>query len=1493
MAQSPAFKAGVFSNDATHWATDWLTRQGVRKAQIDGALPDQIGENPGCAGVAQANGVLETEEVFAVAFSPVYLGKFNAAARGQRTSPFAKIDPGFDLSWLQLGGGQGGFDVEVNTKLGWIDKLAGPADRDGSLENLAEAIRRKNAGYIYSTRAYELADRALRTTEFGLLPLEDQIALVDDFVIHQTYQTFQEDEQREAFRSNMMRAVIEHHHGVTTNQAVSLFVQIRGREYELKGQDQKAAELYDLASKMDPNNRTALAKLGVLEARRGRRSGRTDVADRGFERLKAAYEAGIRDDDVLTALAEEHAQRGDFRAAVDFAMERRGREHKRDATSEEIAWDLKICEWARKDNNLLLIDDLMRARSGGTAYIKDAERQQVILSLNDPQAWIAAAEAAWKRGDYEAAYASFTTGSGRCWNEYRVNANGGLSKVSRANPDRQLWATFRGRIDELQKDRASLPATLQTRYDALVVLSETQPITGDFSETEARLALYEEAMVSLEMLEVLEKQDPAKTDLTAAFKPVLKSVYLGGADATSVTAALDKLEADLLKDPDVPAMWVKSQIQTARLRIQKGPFSETDAAAVVQDLAGGLNQALGAGIRRADVRDEIAQARVKIASGALHGDRKMYEEGVAALEELQRYKSLEVRKEAVFQKALSYYYSNTRFIFESDLTGKTDHVFSDGEARPKDVEELAILQTIKRLEKENPELADYGKTLLANLRSSATRKGYRIDTQGYTSFLMYDPAKDGPMVDGYTEGRIAGSGVRNTNDALERIYGNEEMMEAFFSEVDGTREKESLKDNPAYQKRLDLENGLQALPSYSVFLKAFEMARTKGGEGLTADDLQGGRDFLLERGRVLKTYLEERRDWVGEGMGSEPAAMAYHDNEMEIEALSRDMAWLESAEIPYVEEGVCTPDTAVFLERMEAVSAKFAVYEDSHVRHLLEHEMNTVDNLPSDKNNRFADLQAVRDEFSNLQPLQGPYGDEPADPETMRLLIKSIDGRIKAARGLAQKVDDVAFARAVDMRLLNLASMESTSDTAGSIAYNWITVGGLLDPADGDWKENHGYDRMKAQYNEVKRLWALGDRAGARKLYMALGSARLNDDLADDYKWSGRLNTLVTVEAVILAAMTAGAASEFVAPLAEAAFSEGVAANVVTFTNAVVFSASNGIYHGLLTDGLSGAWKGVKHIGSLSFVEEAVITFGMFKFLGMADGLFEATLGKYLGETGRAVGSFMTEGAAFQAWDFLQTNYQMIKNGHWDPLKAAKHAFNVTSLDSGFGGGFLFLIALKAGGTLSAPLARPMNEAARNLAYKTLGIDVMERELQVGLERNLKAMDEYFSKGRGNLNDLLKQQEDLLLKQKESLEKLPEEVRNNDLLSVNGKMLENVRQFRDAYEKSVLEKIRQSGGSAFGVKVIKGGVLQYDAGKGIEFATALAQDPSVLRVRVAKNGLVVADFIDPLGRPARVRFVPIKATPERLNAMRALLPEPAGDAWAEDTAVTDLAAKRQ
>lgn len=1482
MAQDSTFKTGVFSGDVTRWTTGWLTQeQGYSTEQIDGAEPMALGPMTRCADrLVSRNGQIEANEAFAVIGLSRNFGKFVAHLQASRTNPFLKFDPSFDLSWLKLEGSAfGGFDVEAGKKTEWMVHLAGgPADREGTFANLLEDMTRHNAtpNIPYLSQAPVFIDRALRTTEFGLLPLKEQLDLIDRFLDSLPWNPAYNE--KEEIREAVRRAAVEHSQGVTPNRLISLYVQLRARALEREGQAGQAAELYQMAVSVDPQNLTAAANLGVMQLQDPKSK------DPGFASLQAAYEAGLRDRS-LQALAEEYAARGDYPSAIQVALDLRPRELTQHASAEEIAWDMKIFGWARQENDLLLIADLLERRSTGYR-IKDTELQDILISLyEDPQAWVDAAEGYWKNGDYEKADLAFTKAYKVIHEVVIRTASGGIQRVRRPNPDSDLRTRILTLQNDLANDRDDLPRTLWNRYEALQVLSETQPIGADFAEIDGELRLQEAAIGYLQELEVLES-DAAPPDVHALLQEAKAQAKEGQFSAQVTADALAGLEGKLLAQPAVPSMKVNALIADARLEILHGGLDLNGTLEVLGRLEEALTQATSQRIRHLDVHEFIASARTQIAAGALNGNEKMVGEGVLTLRELQRYAALERKKEAIFQKALSYYPPNTRLAFEWDLSAETLKrktaepwkypAFSepvDYEATHKSVSELDIVKTVERLEKEYPELAKVGKALLDDLAMTAThKKGYlhkaNFGTLGSEAYNpLYNPVTDGPIVDGYREPTVGSlSSLACLNDKLGGKFGDDELVTKFFMEVDKTRIEAALKDNEDYKKRMELDHALRALPDYMAYLKVFEVAEMRKFEGVDPSHFGSARDFLLERAKSLKTYLEGQQDKVGDGLPSDQAVERESANLAETERVTEEIAWLESLSIPGDNDWDKKQKMADLLPALREVAIRLVAHEESHVRGLLEEEIAAVGG---------AGMDEVRIELQGISTLD-IYGTDLTDPEARRVALRQLTDEIGGYRALAGKIDDIAFSRAIDGRIASIKSDRGTSQTAGNTAHALFSLGGLLDPLIGDGNyDPHG--EMLEKWEKVKSLWDSGDpgkKQEARSLFIALAAAEVNGDLADMTKLAGRFNLSAAVVAVVLAAVTAGAASELVAPLAEAVLPSWLAGEAVVMTNAIVFTGSIQVYNGLLTGGLSGAWRGLEHIAEnpLSFGEEVVLTYGMFKFLGLFQKMLGPILAKPLGHT---VGDFVAEGVGFQIWDFLQTNYTLIKNGVWDPIKVAKHSFDVTSLDSGFGHGFLFLIGLKVGGAIASPLARPMNEGARNLAYKALGIDAMERELQRDLASNVRALDDYFRKGKGDLEKLLDEQERILLKQKGFLEKIDPEIRNEDLLSVNGRMLDAVHQFRDAYRSSVLEKVRQGGSNnPYGVKVAAGGLLRYSGKKGAEFVGALKSDPSVKWVHVADNGLIVAQIVDPLGRPARVRFAPIGITTARIEAMRDVLGRP-------------------
>lgn len=1449
MTHNAALKKETFSGQVVDWTAGWLTKQGFTRQGIDGARADDLNENGKCFGPGAKDGKIDASEAFAVATGSGTFNKFVAALQSSRINPFTKLDAGFDLSWLKLNEpGKPFYQVDTAKADAWKAALLGDAAKPGVLLSRWNLGPSKFVG-LYdelnktwsweSTEAVaQFARWSLQGTELGLLPLKDQLEIADKFADQVSFPTQTDDQQKilkDLIRKELRAAVVASNRGFTANQKISLYTQLRAGGLEAQGK--KAKELYELALGIDPQNEAARKHLGLALIASDKT--RSD----GVAMLNLTYERGLRDPDLLAGLASAEASSGNYREAFRFAEEwaRAGF-----ATVEEKKIFLpQVVAWSQETFDPLAADSIYRKAGDG---LSDADRKPIDDALyGDLSVWIKAAEHQKDRlGNFILARKILDREEGL-----------DLAARNRIQFDPANEERVKVKTEKIRKRLDDNEIYAEVHLHQWLDKSETELLIADAGEKKAILNQIGRAEKTVAALEELDGLASPAIDASAMLAPFRRKLRSGPVTSDRALEFLATFEKSLLVSNPAPKRAVRMMIQDAREGIAGGK----PLGFVFADLDKGLSGVLNAPkIRHTDVSQLIRDAKSKIANGYFYGNQSLYDEGLQDLDGLRRYAAAETAKDQAFKWLLSLYPANTHSVFKKpgDLSGTTEAMkwitlSANYEAKPETVAKLPINVRLAELRIQDPARAAGYDRILIDCERTAVWQGQTGADYRFQVPTFDDPDVSKPIgVVGFREGTPAS--MKDLNARTEKLVATyldpKVSVTDLLGETEKTRATAALKDNPAYQDRLDLETNLQTLPEYVLFLKSFSTFQARNLEGLTTEILQGGRDFLVARGEVYVRQLQREqelldKEWKNCPPGDETTG-GYTDQQIAIQ-VSREIAAQDLKEVQdslSVLKAMDPSDVSAMganLAVLNEKSLRFFPIEQSLSQRLLEREEKDISGM-------YADPKNPKSVMPDRTVLESAFGDR---NDVAKLSIADMEKTVQNLRKYGAALDDVAFSRSLDSKIKMIASQEKEYGTWKDVENLWLKEVDVRD-----------FAGFKQKYETLRDRWLAGD-ASVRREFIALESAQINDVLKSKVDSVTYTKFAAGVGIVIASAFTAGLVAELAAPFLVTALGAEGAATAGVFVNGLAFTTS----HRFFTSAVTRDWTSFSNIWNrpLDFAEEVVFNTAMFAFLGKAmktyDGLFAARLGR--GGALFKAGEFVWEGGAFQIFNFFQQNTSAILHNRFDASKMFA-AFTPEA----FIHGFVFLFALKAGGALSMPLTRASTEAAKAWMGK-IAPTYVERQMQAEVEGSLKALEDFASKGKGTFEEVMARYESALLRQKKFLEDLPEGIRNEQTQALNGQALRELQEYRQAYQKSVFRSVGvENNKNPFGLhQVTNDGVLTYAADKGVDLVRALKEDPRVKWFKISANGLVTVRVTDPLGRDATVR---LDATlrPDQLQKMQ-------------------------
>lgn len=854
--------------------------------------------------------------------------------------------------------------------------------------------------------------------------------------------------------------------------------------------------------------------------------------------------------------------------------------------------------------------------------------------------------------------------------------------------------------------------------------------------------------------------------------------------------------------------------------------------------------------------DEFKRAaQAQIVAGALENDQELYSEGIATLLSLERYLAAEARQVEVAQKLYAKYPVSSRLPMELDYSAANPRVrpYLTGSSRLSDYEpsiahlaDLPIVRAYQGLAFEGPQ---------------GWLTAYHVDE-------VYTQLHRGPF-----GGEVASiHALDQYSGELERLY-QDPRVEQFFTAV-AAEELQDLRANEGFENRQALAEGLAHLEKYQASLSVLESAKPTD---LDPDSLERFRALMVERGtryhehlaaEVTRLHRLEDKDRPLELVGDADGMTTIPDSnwvgpreraaQEALAQLDYDLTALKSLDLS-------KPDDVTVLV---GLTRRFAAHEETNVRSRLAKQADQVDALPSQK----GDLKALRERIASVGG---------ADLTT----------RVAAYRTLSQDLDTTALERTVDVRIKMYAEMGDTVKTTDRIFNGVMWIGSMGDnPLRSDRAAD--YRKLAGRYRDIQGLIAAGKVDEAQRALVALETAQIGDKLTEYHEFASTFNTYtVGVGIVIAAGFTAGVAAELLLPgyigaesltLGEAALLYGTMGTTFAVTQDLLWMAASGdvrhVYDpekGILGNALTRAEKSALSAGMFGFLggslrlfskyaerqllrvaEQRLIAEGALKpgqkiLSGSAEEALlverAAALRKSLAvRYGLKGGAFGTEFGGFTAWEFLQTNYELAKAGTFDPLSAAAH-----TLGSGqaWTDRFVFLVALKAGGTLASPLTKPMHDGARELALAghREALAAVEGRVQVATAR----LERLVESGEGDVLGLASEYRAALTARRAVMDKIPI-LRDPQTYALTDHALQEIDRFESDY-RAHQELFGE--GNTYGAVLTGATTGRVEARHTDAFVARLKEHPRVDNVQVHDNGLIEFAYRETEGGQGRtLRF---------------------------------------
>lgn len=917
----------------------------------------------------------------------------------------------------------------------------------------------------------------------------------------------------------------------------------------------------------------------------------------------------------------------------------------------------------------------------------------------------------------------------------------------------------------------------------------------------------------------------------------------------------------------------------ARSRTATGPaLGETiDRLTRVRQALNALHTLDGLDIHRRDF-DALRRTAVdRLLAGVENPPRESeYQSGLALLRDLQRYQSLETRRERFVSQVEALYPQphDERILFRLDYSDVRD---ADLDAwnypNAASLNNLRVIQTYRTLaHSSNPD----------DRRMAEAVRGLFDSLRNHTG--AFAPAG---------EGTATVESLNAASSELETLFQNRDIQ-TFFQRV-GTAERDAMLANEGSRTRLNATESLAMVQQYPGLITALSRYDVLVGATRPVDDqtrmLSDSSRTLIRRGEQYLAYLRNL-----------PAG---GDRDRDIAGVEAGLGELRGIEGSLSASGLTRENLSALAAHMAPVARSFQPFEERNLRDALVRMIRQVEQLPSSENN----ITPIREA---LAAITDTAPSSPAD-------------RLAAYRRVAGMIDQAATVRLIDARI---SILQQQLDSVGT--HHTVTQIGLgMDdsPNSGEFYMEYReaaadsearFSRMIGEYRRLRGLVTSSntdDATRGRRELQQLEGAAIQSTLRDEAEFAQTANMFTIGAGIILVAaltaefgglaLAAGAESLFATTTLAVGTQEFLVGAIYYTSMTVIFTGvSRGLneaafgpqanQHGFFTDLMinaamfgvvGGAMRGVgraingyverlavanlERTGGLVLAREGGETMSRFAMDTASRAAVEQEMARimdtFTARLGTGAATLGTEYVMFNLFELSRTAVELRLRGDSDPIGHAAAAVLSPRGQARIGA---FLIAMRALNTVAEPFAAPIRDRLSGLLGEGL-LNARMREL----ERNVADLSRDWSEGRitdplemvTRSRALLEQRQRILM-EAGARETMPSDDLRREF-AANERALQQLDRMVD-FLRGVDRVFGE--GNAFGVADFSGDgtTFTYRPGQAQDIVNALRALPGGVdraNVTIHPNGMIEVPFLASpfLPEPRTVFLIPANAAGRR------------------------------
>lgn len=864
-----------------------------------------------------------------------------------------------------------------------------------------------------------------------------------------------------------------------------------------------------------------------------------------------------------------------------------------------------------------------------------------------------------------------------------------------------------------------------------------------------------------------------------------------------------------------------------------------------------------------------------------------YQAGLGMLRDLQRYQTLEARREQFVAQVEALYPQphDDRILFRLDYSGLRDaDLDAWNDPSVASLNNLRVIQTYRTLanssDPNDRRIAGVVRDLFERLRN-------------------------------HTGAFAAGGGGPATLEALnaastelEGVFRNPDLQ-AFFQRI-GSAERDAMLANEGSRVRLNTTESLAMMQQYPGLMTALSRYDVLVGATRPLEEQQS---MLADSSRVLIRRGEQYLRFLR----AQPAGA---DRDRDIASIESGLGELRGIEGSLNTSGLTRDNLSALAARMAPVARTFQPFEERNLRDALTRMIRQVEQLPSSENN----IQPIRDALAAITDTV------PATPAD----------RLAAFRRVGSMIDQATTVRLIDARL---SILQQQLDSVGT-HHTVVQIGLGMDDSPNagetfmDYREAAGesearFTRMIGEYRRIRGLVTstnAADAARGRRELQQLEGAAMQGTLANEAEFAQTMNMITIGAGIILVAaltaefgglaLAAGAESLFATTTLSVATQEFLVGAIYYSSMTVIFTGvSRGLnerafgpqanQHGFFTDLLinavmfgvvGGAMRGVgraingyverlavanlERAGGLVLAREGGETMSRFAMDTASRAAVEQEMARimdtFAARLGTGAATLSTEYVMFNLFELSRTAVELRLRGDSDPVG---HAAAAVLSPKGQARIAAFLVAMRALNSVAEPFAAPIRDRLGNILGEGL-LNARMREL----ERNVADLSREWSEGRitdplemmTRSRALLEQRQRILM-EANARETMPSEDLSREF-AANERALQQLDRVVD-FLRGVDRVFGE--GNAFGVADFSGdgSVFTYRPGQAQRIVDALNGLPGGVdraNVRAHPNGMIEVPFLaSPFIPEARTVFLIPANTAGRRPSGSAIVVRPA------------------